>query len=326
METLGYSERGVLNTLFFEAQYSAAPERRLEMLMGLFRFSKANHCPGKITDALVLIEQSYSDFGDADATLLLDGVRRECVFIEAKVKTCGRADWRIEDEWSNFLRLVQSGNSDSNLFIQLYRKQRLANHLRAVRANPNHVSAPCAIAQRWSLGTNEVVLRAAGLLDSYVDRPFFVGIVPDDPARIQAFVSSAKPNLTGQLPDFDMSEWGFFSWHDLYAMCATGSDWPNTLSCLEFNSGQIFGMPVAAVPLPPPGTLVKWTHGGKVILVTLKRRGALVDKPPGGPFSRVEATVAKNRNGPTGSVTLALNAATGVLTDGHAQTDSPPVW
>ena len=238
----------MLNCLFFEAQYSREPERRLETLMSLFKFSKANHCPGKINDAIVLIEQSYSDFGDADVTLLLDGTCRECVFIEAKVKTGGRINWSIEDEWHDFLQLVHSGKSDPNLFIQLYRKQRLVNHLRAVRADPNHVSVPDAIANRWSLGKNEVVLLAASLLDSYVDRPFFVGIVPDEPC-IQAFVSSPKPSLTSKLPEFDMSEWGFVSWHELYGMCTAGNDWPNTLSCLEFNSGQIFGTTVNQTPV-----------------------------------------------------------------------------
>jgi len=101
MRVTGYSERGALNSLFYEFAYSNAPLQLLES------FLRLAHFPGEpiampLTDASVLIEQSLSDFGDADAILLLEsGATKWVIFLEAKVKAQARF-WTLDEEFSNF--------------------------------------------------------------------------------------------------------------------------------------------------------------------------------------------------------------------------------
>ncbi|OFV68089.1 MAG: hypothetical protein SCAL_000729 [Candidatus Syntrophoarchaeum caldarius] len=50
-----------------------------------------------------MIEQSFSDFGDADAVILVNNQGdKEAVFIEAKVKTSQKPYWSILEEFEDF--------------------------------------------------------------------------------------------------------------------------------------------------------------------------------------------------------------------------------
>ena len=88
MRVTGYSERGAVNALFYELAYSEESLHLLGQFLALAGFSVAEQLGADLTDAHVLIEQSLSDFGDADAILLLDaGASKAAVFLEAKVKS-----------------------------------------------------------------------------------------------------------------------------------------------------------------------------------------------------------------------------------------------
>jgi hypothetical protein len=87
MQMYGYSERGALNTLFNEIAYSSEPEDLLGKMLRLARFPMRQQEPISLVKATVLLEQSLSDFGDADAILLLETTdKSSAVFVEAKVK------------------------------------------------------------------------------------------------------------------------------------------------------------------------------------------------------------------------------------------------
>ena len=107
----------------------------------------------------IRIEQSFSDFGDADTLILLEEqaepVQRHSVFLEAKVKTAQKNMWSIREEWQRFRILSRLGQSDSNLFIQLNAKARLVSSPQLLtRVQPALAASP-------SLGNNSVVRRAA---------------------------------------------------------------------------------------------------------------------------------------------------------------------
>ncbi len=72
MKITGYSERGVVNALFYELAYSGNALHLLEQFLSLVECPEFKKLRAALTDAHVLIEQSLSDFGDADAILLLD--------------------------------------------------------------------------------------------------------------------------------------------------------------------------------------------------------------------------------------------------------------
>src|SRR5689334_2323726 len=103
MNLLGYSERGLVNALFYECFYAghAGPALvhelltlvRWPLLLATHTFIDTARCE------TVLIEQSLSDFGDSDAILLFDSdAGRASLFLEAKR---GRR-WRIAEEWKKF--------------------------------------------------------------------------------------------------------------------------------------------------------------------------------------------------------------------------------
>ena len=104
----------------------------LNGFLSLISFPYGNKVRFDINEAKVLIEQSFSDFGDADSLLLLDsGQNRQCVFAEAKVKTSQQGSWSIKREFDIFEDGIKRNEvSSSNLFVQLYYKVRLIKGLR----------------------------------------------------------------------------------------------------------------------------------------------------------------------------------------------------
>lgn len=277
MELRGYSERGVLNALFFELHHSGHGTGWLAELLGICKFPGKDGNPRsrdarsrrfeKIKNARVRIEQSFSDFGDADALILLDGAdRQRSVFVEAKVKTYQDNWGSISAEWSRFEEMLHGGGlvgvgrgrrsrRRSNLFVQLYRKQQL------VRKLQNEDLLPDPIAARWSLGDNVVVRRAADELRLYCGEPWFLALVPDPPERLEAFFRTLPPQPhAALLPHLRTDRWGFLSWKEMEDFCGSEVNGrprlPETLLTFKYNRGQIYG----GAPLVAP-TARGWPEG-----------------------------------------------------------------
>jgi hypothetical protein len=101
MNIIGYSERGIINSLFYEISHSSSAESLLEKFISLLRFPFTDNPKMTIKQAEIFIEQLFSDFEDADALMLLStGKGSVSVFIEAKVKTDQRKVWKIGEEHS----------------------------------------------------------------------------------------------------------------------------------------------------------------------------------------------------------------------------------
>jgi len=59
--------------------------------------------------------------------LLNNNGNKQVIFIEAKVKTFQKREWTIKNEFDQFQEGIRQNKvSSSNLFIQLYYKQRLS--------------------------------------------------------------------------------------------------------------------------------------------------------------------------------------------------------
>ena len=266
-EILGYSERGMINALCYEMRYSPDSLQMLQDVLKLCRFPFQQDAwneihQAKIKGAKVIIEQSFSDFGDADLLILFTDSTGEnhAVFLEAKVKTAGRAYWNIQDEWQEFLQLLEMQQSGSNLFIQLYRKVRLVWKL----SHPGEVLAQADVPGRWNLGANPVVLRACNELVGYCRSSWFVALVPDSPQNMDRFFHERLHPFTQaqfdqgadepkdlndlkfqeeafNLPQWSVDRWGYLCWEELAKECAEHQSlWPNTLKNFEYNDGQIY--------------------------------------------------------------------------------------
>jgi len=120
MEIYGYSERGMVNSFFYECQNK--PEK-LKAFLKLLNNTNSNITVDldDLSEVKIFIEQGLSDFGDADVIII---TKKNLIFIEAKVNA--RGGWYIDDQFNRF---KHSKPSTSNLFVQLCLKEMLMNVL-----------------------------------------------------------------------------------------------------------------------------------------------------------------------------------------------------
>ena len=244
MRILGYSERGLVNSLFFEIAYSQNSELLLYELLSISRFPFLSNYKFSVSDAVILVEQSFSDFGDADSLLLITSEdKSSSVFIEAKVKPFQKKSWSIEDEFDNFINGTKSKVSSSNLFTQLYHKVRLVTSLRqsGMISIQKGIPFPSSSSKQIrKIGNNQIVLNATKALLEHLDDTLYLAIVPDDRNNLETFYKSGLLEVEpeGYL-DWDVSPYGYTTWADVESYCRR-NQLENTLSVFEHNQGQIY--------------------------------------------------------------------------------------
>lgn len=240
MQVIGYSERGIVNALFHEIKHSPEPESLLEKLLSRVRFPLADRLSLSVSDAEVLIEQSFSQFGSADALLVVRSAERAVsAFIEAKVG----AKWSIEKEFQDFKDGTKTRVSSSNLFTQLYHKVRLVAGLRqgGIPGLQEGIGFPQSSKRKMrKIGSNPVVLRAVEKLAGYLDETYYVAMLPNRPEELQRLFE----NLSGWRPpddflDWDVRNYGYLSWSEVEEFCRENV-LLDTLNVFEFNEGQIY--------------------------------------------------------------------------------------
>lgn len=263
MEIIGYSERGIINSLFYEIKYSQKSINLFNQFLSLMSFPYRT-VDFQISEVKILIEQSFSDFGDADVLLLLDNQdKKQVIFIEAKVKTFQKSSWNIKDEFDKFKALFienkqeaskisKSSSSKSNLFVQLYFKVKMVQALQTGGMNqlkegvvfPECLSKQDKRTQKRCLprkiGNNEVVLTATKLLLPYSKDALFVALVPSNTSELNKFYQGTLKNYRlSKNKDWGVENWGYISWADVKKFCKKNR-LENTLRVFEFNKGQIY--------------------------------------------------------------------------------------
>lgn len=237
MRILGYSERGVINALFYEIKYSQNNLLHLNDFLSMILFP-CREVKFKLKDAEVLIEQSFSDFGDADLVLLLDNDgKKQAIFIEAKVKTCQKQYGIIKGEFKKMQEGIRQNKvSSSNLFIQIYYKFRLSQTL---RCDDGLTQLKCGVEfPKWfskncrKIGSNKVVLKAVDLLAPYCEDVLFVALVPDLTEDLKKF----NPK---ELSEWKVQNLGYLSWEKVEVFCRD-RNFEGTLKIFKWNEGQIY--------------------------------------------------------------------------------------
>ncbi|MHA1360819.1 MAG: hypothetical protein ACTSRC_22070 [Candidatus Helarchaeota archaeon] len=243
MEILGYSERGVLNSFFYEMRYAQNAVDLMDGFLGRAVFPYDNvHL--FVKDITILIEQSFSDFGDADAVLLVDNDEmKQTVFIEAKVKTFEKK-WDINEEFKRFKEGVSKGKvSSSNLFTQLYHKIRLFDELKSGGREKleKGISFPeCSSKSKRRIGKNEVVLKALDKIAQFTDRAFYVALVPGRLEDVlEFFLKKLENNYLSRLDGWKTINWGFITWEAVEKFCAE-NNLRAALNVFDHNRGQIY--------------------------------------------------------------------------------------
>lgn len=244
MNVIGYSERGIVYALFYEMARASDPDGILHSFLtqATFPFTQLRPVCGEAT---VLVEQSFSDFGESDAVALIRGdVETTCsVFVEAKVKTFQAWDWHIRDEFGEFRKGLNHKVSSSNLFTQLYHKVRLVGGLRQGGIPQLKQGVPFPA---WSskplrkIGNNGVVLEATRRLQSHLAVAFFLAIVPDTAERVAAFFPELQtlphPTLANT---WDVTTYGYLTWSQVRAFCVE-SGLTRAVAVFDYNAGQLY--------------------------------------------------------------------------------------
>lgn len=243
MNVLGYSERGLMNALFYEMAEASNAPALLHALLREATFPFSDDKP-PLGEAEVLIEQSFSDFGDADALALIRGQAATCsVFLEVKVKTFQVSDWHIADEFALFRQGLDERVSSSNLFAQLYHKWRMVDVLRqgGIPALEHGVRFP-----NWSskslrrIGSNGVVLEATRRLAAHLGQVFYLAVVPDPPTRAAAFFPTIRETPHTTLEGrWDTTTFGYVTWSQVRDYCDR-QGLTRVLDVFKYNAGQIF--------------------------------------------------------------------------------------
>lgn len=244
MKILGYSERGIINALLYEIQNSEDAESLLEMLLLRANFPFVSNAVFRVVSAEILIEQSFSGFGCADAVLLINtGKHQTSIFIEAKVKPSQTSRWSIDDEFNTFATGARSKLDSSNLFTQLYHKLQMVTSLRSgdLSALKAGVPFPKSSSKKLrKIGGNDVVLKAVAKVQKYVDMTYYLAIVPDNPDNVNRFFNNEfKQAIFNELIGRDIRYYGYLTWFDIVTFCEKHK-LENTLDVFGFNKGQIY--------------------------------------------------------------------------------------
>jgi len=251
MDIKGYSERGMVNSLFYEMGCREDGNNLLDEFISLIKFPK--YYQGfKITGGSIYIEQSFSDFGTADAVVFVENLyKKQSLFIEAKVKTESKKVWAIKDEFEGFSKGIKDYNylmekgavHYSNLFTQLYYKQRMVKAVqREGKAGIKRGVSfhECFGKKKRRIGSNKIVLKAVEELLLYMDESFFVLLVPDTEKNLEKFFRDIKFNYgSSELKEWDISNWGYLTWGAVEKFCERNK-MTNTLENFEHNRGQIY--------------------------------------------------------------------------------------
>jgi len=244
VKIIGYSERGLINSLLFEIKTSQNSLEILNQFLTSITFPYRD-ITFEVSDAEVLIEQSFSDFGDADIVFLIhNNENKQIIFFEAKVKTFQSKGWTIREEFEKFKAGIQQNTvSSSNLFTQLYHKHRLIQTLQSdgLKQLQKGVTFPvCSSKTNRKIGSNKVVLKAVNELVPYCGDVLFVALVPDITSDLDSLYQKILKDYSPKgFQDWDVKNWGYLSWEKVEAFCKI-NNLEGTLKTFEWNDEQIY--------------------------------------------------------------------------------------
>ena len=221
MKILGYSERGIINSLIFSI--GEREEELVTKFIKLVAFPNAIEI-GKPDNYEILLEQSFSQFGDSDLVIIAnyeDPLKKKVLFFEGKVKT-DKKNWFLNKQYVKHMLVDRKPDSSSNLFFQLKSKELLIKFL---RKNPEVDK----YGKSRNLGSNRVVLQAAKMIES-ASQYYYIGIIPSTEVQIKDFLDK---EYVDQFPI------QLLAWETIERFCVK-NNLSKVLDIFKFNEGQIY--------------------------------------------------------------------------------------
>jgi len=227
MNILGYSERGVINSLIYNI---GEDKKLLKEFIELIHFPKSIEI-GNPLDYEILLEQSLSGFGCSDLIIIIKYKKPEnnkVLFFEGKVNT-ENSTWNISDQYQKHINNGIYNGYASNLFCQLYLKKLLIDNFSTINLGTiNRVRDKFGV---WrNIGENGVVFGAIEKI-SIFNEAYYIGIIPSNDADIKTFICNNFPQNGN--PNH------FVSWETIHSFC-TRNNLRKVGKVFEFNKGQIY--------------------------------------------------------------------------------------
>lgn len=244
MDVLGYSRRGVLNSLFHEITFCDDPNELISEFLDNIHFPFRT-LKSDIVGCEVITDQPFSDYGKSDTLLMMDGeTKNNSIFFEARVEDKQRSRWRISKEFKKFQMGRERNKVDSSsLFVQLYHKVKLVKRLKKMDITDMGEEVDfSALSNKFQrkIGTDETVLRAVRKLMDHCEDTMYVSLVPDPANELEDFYHKLLRDYSpDDFPGWEIEDWGFIAWEDVKNFCES-NDLDNTLKNFEFNRGQIY--------------------------------------------------------------------------------------
>lgn len=171
-EIYGYSERGMMNALFYWNNDVKSLQKLLE-ISGVEKFNSYNNFK-------IIMEGSLSDFGDSDAILIADNNNEKKVFFfEAKVSNGN--SYKLQQQFEKFKSKKSYNGYSSNLFYQLSLKYYLFNMLKWGESNVSeYIKSKGTTSKnpRTVETRNEIVQKIYNLIKS-CSKAEYIAITPD---------------------------------------------------------------------------------------------------------------------------------------------------
>ena len=180
----GYSERGVFNSIIYYLDFKR-PD-----LIGAFL--KKLGVDGFATgyEFTFLNEQSFSDFGDNDLTIIAkhNGGKKAVIFIEGKVKTFS-GNFCLEKEFNKIDKSLKTGEIfdgfSSNIFVQMYYKFLLQEVLQGEETKTKNLQNifkkknKNGGREERSIGDNGIVLKACEMIKG-ANEFYYIALLPEN--------------------------------------------------------------------------------------------------------------------------------------------------
>jgi hypothetical protein len=242
VKVYGYSERGIFNSIVFWLKEH--PEKIAGFLSTLGindEFFKDDN-----TSFTFLNEQSFSDFGDNDWTIIAekDG-EQQVIFIEGKVKTFN-GKFSLDKNFEDLKGCKPFDGISSNIFVQLYYKLLLTKVINGKDTTGLDIhevfkkSNKAGESIERKIGENGIVHKAIDLIKGKggAVQYFYVAILPDE------LTSEAFREKLQELSLFDSNEISDVrckSWASIEEFFKGLGDEANAIiENFKYNEGQIY--------------------------------------------------------------------------------------
>lgn len=162
-------------------------------------------------------------------------------------------DYTVKGAWDAFINAFRNQKSfkglTSNLFCQLYFKQRLAGALAGGNEDIDAgltFEAPFALQGRdRKIGENPVVLRSVGLLKQHLHEIYYLMMIPEEWTDDLTGWWKAEVVAASPVPmQWELSHWGVITIPDVVQF-AGQNGLKRTLEVVEHNEGQLYLKPAA---------------------------------------------------------------------------------